>query len=369
MAGVKDIQRAFPRHDWRTESPRSPSLSWAAMYQPTASITPGSRAPDARMIVRDYIRIQPGEAVTVLYDRGRWREGVAVANAARELGASVIAVDVSQHVDDVLGASTFWVDPPAHLRAVVQASSVSIFVADETYAFRLDHHVRHLWRTGADCSVYKVDVGLGRWNLTAADITAADRCGAALLAAIDGHETVRVTTKRGTDLRFVIKGRACLVVPPVPERGHPYGISVPLWSEYNWGPVEELTEGVAVVDGITEATSLLHVVTEPIRIVILGGRATTITGGADAADLERLLATDAGAAVVGELGIGAHPRAWPGTEVEKALLGTIHLGFGDNGEYPGGRNVSAIHCDVTMRDVSIEVDGRRIMRDGRLLVS
>ena len=320
------------------------------------------------MIVNDYIRIRPDEVVTVLYDRGRWREGVAVATAARALGASVIAVDVSQHVDEVLGAASFWVDPPPHVRAVVQASNVSIFVADETYTFRLDHHVRHLWRTGSDCSVYKVDVGLGRWNLTAADIAEAERCGAALLAAIDGHETVRVTTELGTDLRFVIAGRACLVVPPVPERGHPYGISVPLWSEYNWAPVEEPTEGVAVVDGITEATSLLHVVTEPMHISISGGRATTISGGSDAADLEALLRTDTGAPVVGELGIGAHPRAWPGTEVEKALLGTIHLGFGDNGEYPGGRNVSAIHSDVTMRDVSIEVDGRLIMRHGRLLV-
>jgi Thermophilic metalloprotease (M29) len=327
-----------------------------------------NRASDASMIVRDYIGIRPDEVVTVLFDRGRRDEGVAVAAAARDLGASVIAVDVSQHVDDVLGSESFWVDPPPHLRAVVQASNVSIFVADETYTFRLDHHVRHLWRTGAVCSIYKVDVGLGRWNFTAADIAEAERCGAALLAAIDGHETVRVTTELGTDLRFVIKGRGCLVVPPVPERGHPYGISVPMWSEYNWAPVEELTEGVAVVDGITEATSLLHVVTEPFRIAISGGRATSFSGGADAADLEALLATDSGAAVVGELGIGANPRAWAGTEAEKALLGTIHLGFGDNGEYPGGRNVSAIHCDVTLRDVSIEVDGHLVMRHGRLLV-
>jgi hypothetical protein len=328
----------------------------------------GALAADARMIVRDYIRIRPDEIVTVLYDQGRWHEGVAVAAAARDLGASVIAVDVSQHVEAVLTGTSFWVDPPPNVRAVVQASNVSVFVADETYAFRLDHHVRHLWKTGPDCSVYKVDIGLGRWNLTGADIAEAERCGVALLAAIDGHETVQVTTELGTDLRFAIRDRACLVVPPVPERGHPYGISVPLWSEYNWAPVEDLTEGVAVVDGITEATSLLHVVTEPIRITISGGRATDLTGGADADDLRALLGTDAGAPVVGELGIGANPKAWPGTEVEKALLGTIHLGFGDNGEYPGGQNGSAVHCDVTIRDVSIEVDGRLIMRRGRLLV-
>jgi len=95
---------------------------------------------------------------------------------------------------------------------------------------------------------------------------------------------------------------------------------------------------------------------------------TAVEGAADADEFRAVLATDAGAAVVGELGIGGNPHAMPGHETEKAFLGTVHFGFGSNHTYPGGRNRSAVHIDGVCRNVTVVADGRTVISDGRVIV-
>lgn len=322
---------------------------------------------DARMVLADYIKIQPGETVTVFTDRSRRGEGEALAAAAEDLGVEALLVDMTAIVDRWFAGEGFWMEPPRNLIECVQGSNVSVFAVDETWAFRLDHQIRHLFQTGPECSIFKVDLGMGQWGLTDADRIRATEVGAALMRAFDGADRVHITTPGGTDLHLSVKGRPCLPVIPVPGRGKPYGMSVPLWSEYNWAPIEEFTHGVAVIDGATEATKVIHVVDQPIRIDIEGGKAVNIVGGADADVFREAMATDPGAPFVGELGLGAHHKALAGTETEKALLGTSHLGFGDNGDYPGGLNRSAVHIDMLMRDVSVSVDGVPVIADGQIL--
>jgi 2,5-dihydroxypyridine 5,6-dioxygenase len=322
---------------------------------------------DARMILEEYIGVRPGELVTIFTDRSRRDEGEALAAAAIDLGIEALFVDMSATIDRWFDAPGFWLRPPQTLIDLVQASNVSVLAVDETWAFRLDHQVRHLFRTGPECSVFKVDLGMGSWGLTAEDRETATERGRVLMAAFEGGREVHVTTPAGTDLHLSVEGRPCLPIIPVPGRGKPYGMSVPLWSEYNWAPVEDRTHGVAVIDGVTEATKVIHVVDEPIRIVIEGGRAVAITGGADADAFREAMQTDETAAIVGELGLGAHHKALVGTETEKALLGTCHLGFGDNGDYPGGLNRSAVHVDMLMRDVTVSVDGRVVIDAGRVV--
>lgn len=322
---------------------------------------------DARMIVRDFVRLRPDETIALVCDREHRDESEALALAVDELGATAITIDISQSVDRLLSSEAFWIAPPPQLLAALRASNVSLFVVDETFAFRLDHRVPELVEAGPGCSVFKLDAGMGSWGLTDDDILLVERIGRRLVGAIDGHDQVRVTSAAGTDLSLSVLGRRCLPILPVPERGKPYGLSIPLWGEYNWAPLEDRSNGVVVIDGLSEAGHVMHSVSEPVVITIENGRAVAIEGGADADDFRRVLATDAGAAVLGELGVGGNPKAMLGRETEKALLGTIHVGFGNNAAYPGGVNRSAIHVDGVVRDVTLEVDGQVVMRAGRLV--
>src|SRR5690606_14022823 len=122
-----------------------------------------------------------------------------------------------------------------------------------------------------------------------------------------------------------------------------------------------------VIDGGTEATKVSHEVDEPVRIEVSGGKAVDIAGGADADSFREAMQSDGTAAFVAELGPGSHQKALAGTETDNAVLGTCNLGFGDNGDYPGGLNRSAVHLDMLMRDVSVEVDGKVVIDAGRVV--
>jgi leucyl aminopeptidase (aminopeptidase T) len=323
---------------------------------------------DARMIVNNFVQVKKDELVTIVTDFSRRNEAEALAIAVDEVGSDSVVIDMTRSVNKVVNGRDFWLTPPKNLLSSVQNSNVSIFTVNESYAFRLDHHVRYLFQTGRDCSIYKVDVGMGTWGLQKDHVPRVTEIGRKIMSAIQGHDKIRVTTKRGTDITLSIKGHDCLPVFPVPDRGMNWGIPVPLWGEYNWAPIEELSEGRVIIDGISEATPLLHVVEEPVEWIVRKGRIVEINGAKDAEDFRNLISLDSGAGMIGEIGIGGNPKALKGTETEKALLGTCHFGLGDNGEYPGGKNKSQAHVDGGVRNVTVEVDGTTILENGRLVI-
>ena len=322
---------------------------------------------DARIVVRDFIKVSSGETVTVLADGPRAGEAAAVAFACQEVGAEPVVLDLSYQVASLLLSDEFWVNPPASVIAAVKASNVTIVVLDETYGFRFDHKVRTMFDPGPESSIYKVDVGMGSWRLRREDIEEVQHTGNELLRAMREADAVHVTSPAGTDVRLSIRDHACLPVDVIPERGMPYAIPVPLWGEYNWAPVQGSVEGTIVIDGITEATPVMHVVSDPVTWTVTGDRIVDIRGGQDADDFRRLFATDAGSSLIGELGIGGNAYALFGTETEKAKLGTVHFGVGQNDEYPGGQIRSAVHVDGVVRNARVEVDGKLLIAEGRFV--
>lgn len=323
---------------------------------------------DARMLVRDFVKLRADETLTILVDGPRRHEGEALVRAAQEIGVKAVSIDMSQEVAALLLSDAFWTPPPPSIVAAVQASNVTIAVIDETYGFRLDHKVRGLFETGPECSLYKVDLGMGSWRLTPADIAQVSSIADRLLGALASADRIHVTSPGGTDVTLSIKGHGCLPVVAVPERGLPYAIPIPLWGEYNWAPVAGSVNGTIVIDGITEATAVLHVVSEPVTWTILEDRIVDVRGGQDADDFQTLFAIDDGASLIGELGVGGNPRAIYGTETEKARFGTVHFGVGQNDEYPGGEVRSTVHVDGVVRNARLEADGRVLVADGRLMV-
>jgi len=246
---------------------------------------------------------------------------------ACEAGADVLIVDVSDHVGKISAGDTYWSMPPKHLIAILQNSNVSIFTVDQTYAFRISHHIRSFVQVSETCSAYKVDPGMGTWGLTRKDVDRITEAGYKIMTAISGHDEVRVTSPKGTDVRLSITGRGCLPVFPVTERGKSHFVHViPLWGECNWAPIENCTEGKIVIDGITEASTVLCAVHEPVEWIVREGRVVEVLGAEDAEDFKKVVKTDGGAAVIGELGVGGSHKAILGTESEKGRLGTVHFG-------------------------------------------
>jgi leucyl aminopeptidase (aminopeptidase T) len=51
------------------------------------------------------------------------------------------------------------------------------------------------------------------------------------------------------------------------------------------------------------------------------------------------------------------------------MMGTVHFALGDNAHcYPGGQSLCSVHLDGSVRDVTIEVGDKLIIKDGRLVI-
>ena len=193
---------------------------------------------------------------------------------------------------------------------------------------------------------------------------------------------VRVTSDAGTDLAY-----SCGEYPVMTqwgyadERGH----------FDHWGaghihtfPNEGSTEGTVVMrPGDIVILPYCRYVTDQVTLTIREGHVVEIEGGLDAKLMRDWLADgksgpdDRDPYAVSHLGWGMNPQAlWYGIalngdepEVSRAAARTFPGNFlfstGPNSQ-GGGKRTTRGHYDVPMRDCTIELDGRVVVKDGRI---
>jgi len=187
-----------------------------------------------------------------------------------------------------------------------------------------------------------------------------------LTEILETGSEIRVTAPAGTDISFSIKGRKGYA-----SKGlfHAKGESGNLpTGEAFLAPVEDTSNGVFVVDGSMAGLGLIK--NANIRIEVVNGYATKITGGLLANKLRKQLdAVGKGARNIAEFGIGTNDSAkLSGILLEdEKVMGTIHIALGNNVSMGGSVNVP-IHLDGVVKKPSVWMDGRLLMKDGKILI-
>jgi aminopeptidase len=131
------------------------------------------------------------------------------------------------------------------------------------------------------------------------------------------------------------------------------------------GADTDLTLGIEGREGVVSAA---------FRLVFSGGKIVEATAEEGEEFLRQVLATDAGASRLGELGLGCNPRITRFTRnvlFDEKIDGTVHLAVGASYTYTGGRNESAVHWDLVKdlrRGGELSVDGEIVQRDGDWLI-
>jgi aminopeptidase len=178
----------------------------------------------------------------------------------------------------------------------------------------------------------------------------------------DAAAEVRIVGE-GTDLALGIRGRDGVVSAGF--RNMPDG-------EVFYSPVEDTAEG-AIHFGDFPAVYLGHDVVGT-RLVFRGGEIVEASADEGEEFLQQVLATDAGAKRLGELGLGCNPRITRFTRnvlFDEKIDGTVHLAVGASYTYTGGKNESAVHWDM-VKDLrpggELYVDGELVQRDGAWLI-
>jgi leucyl aminopeptidase (aminopeptidase T) len=324
---------------------------------------------EAELVVDTCLGVKQGEKVTIAMDSARRIEAEILASVCHARGAEILVVDITPYVIPI--SKGRYVDPPENFKTLMKNSNLTMIVTSQEYSQRFSHKIHYFLNQTPDCSVYQIDEEMGAWDYSLQDVNGIMAKGRKIMDFMKGKKSVRVTSPNGTDISFSIENRECMPgLPVMPRPGMQAACPIPLWGELNWAPVENRSCGHAVIDGILMRWGSESAVTQPVQWEVKDGRIVEIRGGEEATQFRKTLeSADANAYIIGELGIGASHKAKLGTMQEKGRIGTVHLGVGSNkGVYPGGTNVSKIHGDGSIRNVSIEVDGTKIIEGEKILL-
>ncbi len=181
-------------------------------------------------------------------------------------------------------------------------------------------------------------------------------------------EVIHITTEAGTDITVYAEGRIGNEVSGVCRTPGTWGS--PPNIEVNVSPLETKSQGTVVVDGSIPMPEI-GVITENVRLEIKNGKIVSFTGESQAAKFEELLKGNENPCnlVLAEFGIGLNDKAvLKGSMLEdEGAYGTCHFGFGHNADQ-GGENNATVHIDTVFLKPDVEIDGKIIMKKGKLLI-
>ncbi|MDO4548094.1 MAG: peptidase [Clostridia bacterium] len=197
------------------------------------------------------------------------------------------------------------------------------------------------------------------------DMARAKHMATRLLRRINRSDTLRVTTRKGTDLTFTKRGRVGgYFNGSAPRRGCVSSASFEVYV-----PVEEHSaEGELTLDG---SAGYIGLIKTPVRIAFSKGRIVGAEGGDDANRLMDYIKSFRCQQMynAGEFGIGLNTLArCRGVSYieDESTYGTFHIGMGRNLSL-GGCQDAAGHFDIVTHAPTIYAQGAMIVMDGEIL--
>lgn len=184
-------------------------------------------------------------------------------------------------------------------------------------------------------------------------------------------KVAKATTSKGTDITMSLEGREGQSQSGFAVKGV---LSGPPNMEALCCPVEGTAEGKIVCDitalGLPPQLDFRNqLLSEPIEITVHQGMAKEIKGGREAKMLREFLESlnDPTVYTIAELGVGMNPsvKTFNGTCLDEAVVGGIHIAIGENWCFPGGSLKSSGHYDFVISNVTLELDGKAVIKNGK----
>jgi leucyl aminopeptidase (aminopeptidase T) len=310
----------------------------------------------AYVALTECMAVKPGENVVVLIDEPQRNIGRAFWETARELGAEAILCEM-------LPRETNGEEPPKAVAGLLAACDV--FVIPTSKSLSHTDARRKACANGARGATLPGITEEAMKRSLKADYKSIEARTKKISPIVSGASEARVTTALGTDITMSLEGRAChedhgIVRSPGEFTNLPAG-------EAYLAPLEGTARGKIVVDG---SAAGVGIVKHPITLVVEGGYATEITGGAEAEKLNEVIAKfGKDGRNIAELGIGTNDKAiLTGLVLEdEKVMGTVHIAIGDNASMGGKVSVPS-HLDLVIKSPTLLLDGKVIIKDGDLII-
>lgn len=306
-----------------------------------------------RTVLRDCLRIEPGEEVLVICNPVTEDIGALMRIEAEGDGAFATLAVISEL--DSNGA-----EPPTPVAAAMVAAEVVLAPTIQS----LSHTNARRAATQAGVRIATLpgvtEDMLAR--LMNADMRTLRRRGAAIAAALRSGEEARITCQHGSDLRLGLKDRIPIADAGVLNAPGAFG-NLPCGEAF---VAPTTAEGTLVVDGSIAGVGKVET---PVELTVRDGHLTDATGPEGATLLEMLTMHGEDGTNVAELGIGTNEEATLTGNIleDEKILGTAHVAFGASAAI-GGTVQVPVHLDCVIVEPTVEVDGKEIVRGGQLLI-
>jgi leucyl aminopeptidase (aminopeptidase T) len=293
-----------------------------------------------------------GEEVLVIVDEDSRAIGEALRAEAKAAGADAVLGVMDERATD-------GTEPPRSLAAALGACDV--FIAPTSRS--LSHTAARKKATDAGARGATMP-GVTEDMLArtmAVDFSVMGARSRALAALLGTASEAHVTCPRGSDLSLDLTGR-----PGIPDDGNLTGPGA--FGNLPCGEAFIAPTGGA---GAIVASSLapLGLSLEPAELTVREGHLVEASRGRGPEFLDLLTQHGSAGTNLAELGVGTNERATlTGAVLEdEKILGTVHVAFGASAGIGGTVSVP-IHLDVVITDATLDVDGQRVLEQGRWLL-
>ncbi len=306
-----------------------------------------------RTIVHDCLGTKRGERAIVICDRPKRKIGRDLFDALVASGAEAILCEIiprRQHSEE----------PPKYVADLLR--SADVFLIPTSKSMTHTQARRKALANGARGATLPDVTEEMIARTMSADYRDIHKRTVKLAKEFKDAKHIHITTKAGTDVEIVTEGRDFWTDTGVLTKPGSFS-NLPAGEAYI-APLEGKSSGIVVFDASFSGIGMLSA---PIVIEIEKGIAKKIKG--DRGKLAKMLdAAGPNGRNLAELGIGTNDRAKITGNVleDEKVMGTIHLAFGDNSTF-GGRVKVDVHLDGLVLRPTVEVDGKEIMKNGRLL--
>ena len=316
----------------------------------------------ARVIVKSCMNVKSGEKVLLIVQNDEKRKlvGKYLEAEVRRLQAISTVIFVE---DGEMKA-----EPPKRVVDAMMTSDVILATLN------LDNTqiIAHTKARNVATNEKKVRFGMAPIllpNITHDDIMRIRERTEKVAKIMENGKIARITGPEGTNLTFSVEGRKCERLRASMWEPGEWG-AVPLYAEAALAPVEGTANGKFLVNGFFEYVGR---VVKPFVWIIKSGRIVEVVGdGPEAEKCRRILAAaDENGTNIAELGVATNHiltyKGFSGTVTDKMILGTLHIACGKNTTFVGGHIYSNIHHDAVSERMTLEIDGTRIIENGKWL--
>lgn len=307
--------------------------------------------------IRDCMGTKKNESVLIITDENKREIGYSLFENAKRLGHQSLIVEMK--AGKINGE-----EPPSAIAELMQ--KFDIVLVPTTKSITHTDARRNASKKGVRVATFPgitKEIMIRGMN---ADYNAISKRSVKLKKILEKGKQIRVKAPAGTDITFDIAGRTAIASKGLFHKKGESG-NLPTGETF-LAPVEGTANGIFVADGSFAGLGLMK--NSNIKVEVKNGFATKITGGNPAKKLNAMLdEVGKGARNIAEFGIGTNDSAkLSGVLLEdEKVMGTVHIALGNNVTMGGTFNVP-IHIDGVIKKPTVWMDGKLLMKDGKLLV-